>query len=318
MAHSDSIIDFLLETPDRTLSGEELGRSLGISRTAIWKNIQALQKEGYEIVVRKGRGYKLKALTSRPVAREIMRGLSTKILGRQVKYFGEVESTNNIAKKLARGGAADGTLVIASAQTKGRGRLDRTWESPVGGVFMSIILRPDIHPSSITGLTLLSGLAVVKAVKSLYELEVGLKWPNDLVINCKKLGGILSEMEGEAEHVNFVVVGIGIDANSDVTVDIPSTSINSEIGREVEIIGLVQEILKEMEGRHLGFLDDSTAFLDEYKKSCSTLGRVVKIQGHSKTLTGRAVDIDSDGALLLQMPDGTVEKVLSGDCVHLG
>ncbi len=317
MAHSDSIVDFLLKEPDRTLSGGELGRRIGISRTAVWKNVQALQKEGYKIEVRKGRGYKLNALTSTPVAREIKRGLSTKILGRTSFYYEEVESTNNIAKELAREGSAEGTLVIAGVQTKGRGRLDRAWESPVGGIYLSLILRPGIHPSSIARLTLLSGLAVVRAVKSLYDLKVWLKWPNDLVISDTKLGGILSEMEGEAENVNFVVIGIGINANRNVTVDIPSTSIKAEIGREVDIIGLVQEILKELERLYLEFLEGSTTFLDEYKKSSNTLGRAVEIQGRDKTITGRALDIDSDGALLLQMSDGTIEKVLSGDCIHL-
>jgi BirA family biotin operon repressor/biotin-[acetyl-CoA-carboxylase] ligase len=182
---------------------------------------------------------------------------------------------------------------------------------------MSLILRPDIHPSSITGLTLLSGLAVVRAVKSLYGLDVGLKWPNDLIVSDKKLSGILSEMEGEADRVKFVVVGIGINANCDVTVDIPSTSIKAELGREIETIGLVQEILKELEELYLAFLEDSSTFLDEYRKNCHTLGRVVEIQGYGKTIAGRAIDIEVDGALLIQMSDGTIEKVLSGDCKHL-
>jgi BirA family biotin operon repressor/biotin-[acetyl-CoA-carboxylase] ligase len=317
MAPTDSIVDFLLKEPDRTLSGGELGSRLGISRTAVWKKVQALQKEGYEIEVRKGKGYKLKAVTSKPVPREISRGLLTKSFGRTSFYCQEVDSTNNVAKALAREGSADGTLVIASAQTKGRGRLDRAWESPEGGIYMSLILRPNIHPSSVTRLTLISGLAVVKAVKSLFDLEVGLKWPNDILVNGKKLGGILSEMEAEADKVDFAIVGIGIDANCDVAVGIPSTSIKSEVGNEIDIISLVQEILKDMEGLYFEFLEESITLLDDYKKNCQTLGKIVEIQGHGKTITGRAVDIDSDGALLLQMSDGRVEKVLSGDCIHL-
>lgn len=317
MSHSDLIIDALLDEPKRTLSGEALAKRLGVSRTSVWKHIKTLQREGYGIEVLKGRGYRLKMMTSRPLEREIRRGALTKRFGQRVFYYEKIDSTNNAGKELARGGEKEGALVIAEEQLNGRGRLDRSWESPKGGVFMSLIMRPDLHPTKLTRLTLLSGVAVARAIKSLYGLEVKLKWPNDIYVEDKKVGGILSEMEGEAERVNFVVVGIGIDANCDVSVNIPTTSLKKETGGEVSIIKLVQEILKEMESLYEAFMRGSLAFLEEYKELSHTLRRDVKIVRLKDTILGRAVDVDSEGALVLRLADGSYEKVISGDCIYL-
>jgi BirA family biotin operon repressor/biotin-[acetyl-CoA-carboxylase] ligase len=317
MSHSDYIINTLLDEPEKTLSGGEFAKRLGVSRTAVWKRVKALQKEGYEIEVLKGKGYRLNKLTSKPVEREITRGLLTKKFGQRVVYHDEVDSTNEIAKELARKGEKEGALVIASEQSKGKGRLDRVWESPKGGVFMSLILNPDIHPKAASKLTLLSGLAVIRAIKSLYDLDAKLKWPNDIILNDKKLGGVLSEMEGEAERVNFVVVGIGIDANCEVSVDMPTTSLKEEIGREVDIIQLVRETLKQFEVLYNEFIVGSSEFLEDYKKNSHTLGRDVKIMQPKGSIIGKAVDVDEDGALVIRLGDGSYETVLSGDCVYL-
>ncbi|MFQ5800597.1 MAG: biotin--[acetyl-CoA-carboxylase] ligase, partial [Candidatus Hydrothermarchaeales archaeon] len=309
MSHSDLIIGAFLDDPKRTLSGEALARRLGVSRTSVWKHIKALQEEGYRIEVLKGRGYRLKGLSARPIEREVKRGLLTERFGQRVFYYEKIGSTNDVVKELARRGEKEGTLVIAEEQLNGRGRLDRSWESPRGGVFMSLIMRPNLHPTELTRLILLSGVAVARAIKSLYGLDGRLKWPNDIFYEDKKLGGILSEMEGEAERVNFVVVGIGIDANCNVSVDIPTTSLKKETGREINIIKLVQEILKEVESLYEAFMKGSLAFLEEYKELSHTLGRDVKIVRLKDTIVGRAVDIDSNGALVLRLPDGSYEKV---------
>ena len=317
MSQRDLIVNALLEEPKKTISGEDLAKRLSISRTSVWKNIKALQKEGYEIKVLKARGYRLKNLTKRPLEREVKRGLYTKRFGNRVFYYEEIDSTNNAAKELARKGVENGALVIAGRQSKGRGRLERRWKSPEGGLYASIVLRPDIHPSRLTAVALLFGLAIVKAIKSLHNLDVKLKWPNDVLYKDKKLAGVLTEMEGEADKVNFIVVGMGINANTDVSVDIPATSLKRETGAEVNLVALLQETLWQAEGLYEGFIKDPTAFLDEYKEHCQTLGRDVKIVQPSRILVGRGVDIDKDGALVLCLPDGSYEKVLSGDCIHL-
>jgi BirA family biotin operon repressor/biotin-[acetyl-CoA-carboxylase] ligase len=317
MSHKDYIINALLESLKKPISGQELASRFQISRTSIWKNIQSLKHEGYIIEVVGRKGYVLKNLTTLPIEREIKRNLHTKRFGKRVFYYNKTESTNNLAKELARTGLSEGVVVIASEQTGGRGRLDRTWESPEGGIFLSIVLRPQTDMSNITKLTLLSGLAVVKAIRLLYNLDVLLKWPNDIFIEGKKLGGILTEVEGETERVNFIVVGIGINANSSVNVDVPTTSLKNEIRKDVHLTNLIQKILEQMEALYLDYSSDSSKFLEEYKQYSNMLGKEVKVVQPRKTIMGKAVDIDGDGALILRLVDGSYESIVSGDCIFL-
>ncbi len=317
MTHCDTIVEILLEARGEPISGSELGRKLGISRTAVWKNIHILRSEGYEITVEKGRGYILKAVSQSPVAREIMRGLKTKWLGRDISYFKQVDSTNRAAKELARKGGEHGSIVVAEVQTQGRGRLGRRWESPKGGIYMSIILKPDMHPTQITLLTLLSGVVVIRTIQRICKLDVGLKWPNDIMVSDKKLGGVLCEMEGESERVDFVVIGIGIDANCDASVDIPTTSLRAETGGDVDITRIIQVILEEFEVVYSKFQIEPAGFLPEYKSYCLTLGRSVLAQGLKLSVSGRAVDVDESGSLLVELESGSVERVVSGEIIHL-
>ena len=317
MTHCDRIVEILLESGDAPVSGSTLGRRLGISRTAVWKNIQTLLGEGYDITVVKGRGYILKAVTKSPVPREILRGLNTEWLGREMSYFKETDSTNRVAKELARKGAKHGSTVVAEVQTQGRGRLGRSWESPPGGVYMSIILRPDLHPSQVTLLTLLAGIAIIRGIKQISGVNAGLKWPNDIMVSDCKLGGVLSEMEGESEHVDFVVIGIGIDVNFAVSVDIPTTSLRAESGGYVSITRIIQAVLEEFEVLYTDFQSNPTGFLPEYKRYCLTLGRMVSAQGHHRSVTGRAVDVSENGSLLVELESGEVEEVVSGEIIHL-
>lgn len=317
MEYESLIIDALLEAGAKPVSGEELAGRLGISRTAVWKHIRALQREGYHIEVLRGRGYALKRLSSRPLEREVRRGLSTRRFGKRVIYYERVGSTNDVARELARQGAEEGTVVIAGEQTRGRGRLDRSWESPEGGVFLSLIVRPHIPPAAISRLSLLAGLAAAKAAESFSGVPIGLKWPNDLMVDDRKVGGVLCEMEGEAERVDFAIVGIGIDANCDVSVDIPTTSLKKEAGAAVDITGLIREVLRVFENLYEGFLRGAADFLEDYKERSQTLGKDVKILQPKREIAGKAVDIDGEGALVLRLRDGSYERVLSGDCIHL-
>jgi len=315
MTHCDNIVEILLDAKKQPVSGSELGRQLGISRTAVWKNIQTLREEGYDISVEKSRGYTLKAVTKSHVSREILRGLNTGWLGGDVHYFKETDSTNRVAKELARKGAKHGTVVVAEAQTHGRGRLGRSWESPRGGVYMSIILRPDLHPSQIGLLTMLAGISVIRGIKRVCSAHAGLKWPNDIMISDRKLGGILSEMEGEAEHVKFVVIGIGIDVNCDASIDIPTTSLRTETGADVSLTQIIQRVLEEFETLYTEYQFNPTGFLPEYKKCCLTLGRVVSAQRRRRNVIGHAVDISANGGLLLELESGGVEEIVSGEII---
>jgi BirA family transcriptional regulator, biotin operon repressor / biotin---[acetyl-CoA-carboxylase] ligase len=317
MTHCDRIVELLFEARGEPVSGSKLGRRLGISRTAVWKNIHILRSEGYEITVVKGQGYRLETVTKSPVSREILRGLKTKWLGRDISYFKEVDSTNIVAKELARKGGAHGSIVVAEVQTHGRGRLGRSWESPPGGVYLSIILRPDMHPAQVALLTLLAGVAVIRGIKQISGVDTGLKWPNDIMVSDCKLGGVLCEMEGESEHVDFVVIGIGIDVNFTASVDIPTTSLRAETGGDVDITKVIQEILEEFELLYSKFQIEPTGFLPEYKRYCLTLGRMVSAQGLRRSVTGRAVDISPGGGLLVELEGRRVEEVVSGEIIHL-
>ncbi len=317
MPLGDFIVNTLLESKGQTVSGEKLANRFKVTRTAVWKSVKSLQKEGYNITIEKRRGYRLNKLTKRPIEREIKRGLATERLGQKVHYFDTVDSTNNAAKELARTGALEGTVVVALTQTMGRGRHNRIWESPKGGVYMSVVLRPGLHPKDLTRLTLLSGLAVATALNSLYDIKVRLKWPNDLMLNSRKLGGILSEMEGEAQKVNFVIVGIGLNANTDIKVDIPTATVKKVIEKEVDLVLIIKEVLKYLERLYDEFLKNPTGFLKEYREISHTLRRDVEISLETEVIRGNAVDIDSDGALELRLPDGSYTKILSGDCRYL-
>ncbi len=317
MTHFDTIIDLLLEARGEPVSGSTLGRRLGISRTAVWKNIQTLRSEGYEITVVKRRGYVLRSVSPSPVSREVLRGLDTVWLGRDIFYFKQADSTNRVAKELARKGVKHGSIVVAEVQTHGRGRLGRSWESAPGGVYMSIILRPDMHPAQVTLLTLLAGVAVIRGIKRACNVEVGLKWPNDIMVSDCKLGGVLCEMEGESEHVDFVVIGIGVDVNCEASVGIPTTSLRAESGGYVSITGIIQAVLEEFEMLYTEFQIEPAGFLPEYKKYCLTLGHMVSAQGHRRSVTGRAVDISPGGGLMVEGKSGRVEEVVSGEIIHL-
>jgi len=317
MSNRDSIIETLINARGATISGETLASSSGVSRTTIWKDIRLLIKEGYDIEIKKGKGYRLLKLTNDPLEREIKRGLSTEIFGTSVIYFPELESSNDFLKNLGRDGANEGTIVVAKKQTKGRGRMGREWVSPDGGIYMSILVRPQIHPSEIVKLTLLTAVAIVKTLQELYNLNAKIKWPNDIMINDKKVAGVLSEMEAEAEKANFVVIGIGIDVNCDVEVEYPTTSLKEELGKTIDLTSLIQGLLIRFEDYYREFKINQETFLKEYKQNSGTIGRKVKVTGLKDEIEGTAVDIDMDGGLMVRTESGDVEKILSGDCIYL-
>jgi BirA family biotin operon repressor/biotin-[acetyl-CoA-carboxylase] ligase len=247
-------------------------------------------------------------------------GLRTKCLGRSILFSRIVDSTNDWAKELAMYGAYEGTVVIAETQTTGRGRLGREWVSTSGGLWFSLILRPKLHPIEAVKLTFVAGLAVAKVLHETFDLKVETKWPNDVLVNGRKICGILTEMNTTGENVNFVVVGVGVNANFDVKKVFPgqlkkvATSLENELGRKVQREKLFRSLLERLENLYELFTKEGfKPVLKEWKSYAGFLDRQVEITGPTEKLSGLALDVDHEGALVVRLEDGTIRRVFVGD-----
>lgn len=315
-----SILNILRECGGQYLSGEEISRQLDVSRTAIWKHMQSLKLAGYEIEAHPRRGYRLRSVPDRLLPDEIRDKLTTIILGQQqIYYFTEIDSTNNEAKKQANLGCPEGSIVLAESQNTGRGRISRSWFSPAGkGIWLSVVLRPPFHPYDAPKCTLLAAVAVTKAIRKVTNVECGIKWPNDILYQGKKLVGILTEMSAEIDAINHVVIGMGINVNIDKQ-EFPeelamiATSLLIATGRYVPRLPLLHAILGELEFEYNKAVQKGfPQMLDEWRRLSVTLGQSVDVFGGSRQYSGVAVDIDLDGALLVKTNSG-LEKVIAGD-----
>ena len=313
------ILNLLKQAGDNFLSGEYLAETLNVSRTAIWKHIKALRDSGYDIESVPRNGYRLLHSPDLLSAEEMKNSLSTKILGSDIKYFTTTDSTNNQAKKLAMDGAVDGTIVISEEQNGGRGRLSRSFFCPkYKGIWFSVILRPDFLPQEAPKCTLLAAVAVTKAIYDVTGVKVGIKWPNDILYNGKKLVGILTEMSAEMERINYIVLGIGIDVNISVE-ETPEdirdimTSLSQITGKKVSRLELLNKLLYHLEQLYIMAQKQSFApILDEWRKYSITLNQEIKVISGNDVTYGEAVDIDDDGALLVKI-NGQIKRVLAGD-----
>ncbi len=315
----DKIIEFLRQSENH-ISGEEISHSLNISRTAIWKYIEGLRDEGYEIVAVPHLGYKLVSSPDKLFPSEIQFKLNTKILGKKVIHYDTIGSTMDAAFALGLKNAPEGTVVLAESQTKGRGRLGRGWASPKGkGVYMSIILRPKLLPTEVAQLTLLCGVALSTAIKNIFGLTASIKWPNDVFIDGKKIAGILTELNAETDRVKFVVVGIGLNVNTKSdTLPQGATSLRSELKRSVSRIAVTQEILREIEKWYLRLQDEGfSSILKKAKELSITLNKRVKAMDSNGPIEGVAVDIDKDGGLLIRKDSGVLIKRMAGDVTQV-
>lgn len=309
----------LLRRQEGFLSGEDIGRELSITRAAVWKGIKKLREEGYEIEAVTNRGYRLTNPETMYNKRELEQGLKTKTMGQSIYFYEETDTTNNRARELALEGAPEGTLVVAEKQTAGRGRRGKVWESPLGtGIWMSLVLRPQIAPTEASVLTLLCGLATAEAIEAETGLSAGIKWPNDILINGKKAVGILTEMDCEMSEVHFVIPGIGINVN---TASFPpeiaeiATSLYLECGKTVSRRRLVHRVLERLEEHYETFLwtGSFAAMLEDYRKHCITLGKEVHVLGR-EPFFAEALDITPEGELLVRRADnGKEEVVFSGE-----
>ncbi|MCL6634836.1 MAG: biotin--[acetyl-CoA-carboxylase] ligase [Peptococcaceae bacterium] len=316
----EAILRLLKERRPEYVSGEEICRSLDVTRTAVWKHIQALREDGYMIDARPRAGYLLTGVPDRLFPEEIRDGLATRFMGRTVFYSESISSTNDLAKELARKGAGEGSLVVAEEQTGGKGRLGRGWFSPrYKGIWFSLILHPPVDPSEASRVTMLAAVAVASAIRKSTGVAAGIKWPNDLLAGGKKICGILAELSAEMDRINHLVVGVGINANLDAG-DFPeevrsaATSLKMEAGRTVSRVRLLQECLTEFERWYTAWLDGGFApVLARWKDMAISLHCPVRIHTLNKSWDGWAEDVDEDGALLVRLPGGGVQRLVSGE-----
>ena len=301
------IIKILKDTKG-IVSGQALSAQLGISRVSIWKHIQKLQALGYDILAT-AKGYRLKNSPDVPYPWEFP-GRESRII-----YHEELTSTMDAAKNLARKGCPDFTTVIAGRQVSGRGRLKREWLSDKGGLYFTMILRPDLPPVLSFKVSFLASLTLARILNEMFGVDVRLKWPNDLLVDERKISGMLSELEAEADRVAFINVGVGVNVNNDPSAIEPAAiSLKAILGRKVS--------KKDILARYLDAFEQQmqTAALDrvieEWKAYTVTLNREVRVVTNREVFTGKAVDVDDSGALILKCADGSLQKILYGDCFH--
>lgn len=318
MSKKAEILALLKSSRPEYISGEEICREINVSRTAVWKHIKSLRQEGYEIDAVTHRGYHLLSVPDRLYPDEIKEGLDTGMVGSTVLFYEGVISTNREARSLALKGASEGTVVVAEEQTGGKGRMGRGWYSPRGtGVMCSLILRPDIEPGQAPPVTMLTAVAVASAVEKVTGLAPGIKWPNDLLLDGKKICGILTEMNAEMERINFLVVGTGINVNNDYfpeEIGDIATSLFLAGGKRVSRLDLLRQYLRDFEHYYtLWMASGFEPVLKEWKKRCVTLDRPVRISTPKESWEGWAVDVDSTGALVLRTDNGELKSFVAGE-----
>ena len=308
------ILSFLIS--GEWVSGEEMAKRLAISRAAVWKQVQTLRQRGYEISSSTGKGYRLTKKIDLLDADRFSRSLKTGWLGRDMRILDEVSSTN--ATALAQvSSCPNGTVILAETQTQGRGRLSRPWASPPGGIWMSLVLKPVMPLNHVYQINMAVSVALCRALSSLFGLDAGIKWPNDLLIRELKICGILMEVGAQVDRLDYAVVGLGLNANNDLSqfpADWRSTSLAAQLGHEIDRCDLICRILEEMEVAYENM--GSNEIFEEWRSRSLTLNRQVRITSAAGDLVGQAVDLAEDGALILQIGDEQ-KRVLAGDCIHL-
>lgn len=311
----------LLRESGTYVSGQKLCEELGVSRTAVWKKIKALQDEGYKITAVTNKGYLLEEepdLMNRDAVGSL---LHTAVLGRNLVYLDEIDSTNNYCKRMAEQGAEHGLLVIADRQVAGRGRRGRSWETPSGtSIAMSILLKPRIAPERASMLTIVAAMAIADAVKEVAALPVGIKWPNDIVVNKKKLCGILTEMSVELSAINYVVVGMGINVNNTSfpeEIAETATSLYLEKAERISRSRMIAAAMDAFEHYYELFINtqDLSGFRTAYEAYLVNRDARVRVIAGDGTVEdeGMALGIDDMGRLRIRLDDGSVKAVMAGE-----
>lgn len=302
------------------LSGEALSRALEVSRSAVWKQIRLLREQGYVIEAIPSRGYRLAQTPDSLIPAEIQADLGTRLVGRELLCLQETDSTNARAHELGEAGAVEGTVVIADQQSAGKGRLGRRWTSPGGvNLYASVLLRPQLPPRCAPQLTFVSAVAVARAVAAISGLPAVVKWPNDVLLGGRKVAGLLNEMSAETERIHYVILGIGVNLNMSaeqfpIDLRYPATSVATETGAAVSRLAFTRMLLRQLDQLYQLYLDQGIEPILKLWQALFPLqgGRAsVDLQG--TLLCGRVEGLDADGALLLRLDDGRLERILAGD-----
>jgi BirA family biotin operon repressor/biotin-[acetyl-CoA-carboxylase] ligase len=316
----DEILQLLRKHPSAFLSGQEISRRLKVSRTAVWKRLRRLRTLGYKIEASTRSGYRLIQSPDLLTPSEINPILKTKWMGRTIHHFQTLDSTNSKAYQLALNGAEEGEVVISESQGKGRGRLGRQWFSPPFlNLYISVILRPKISPHQASLITLMAAVATADAIQKFSGLLPLIKWPNDILLQNRKVAGLLNEIHSEMDRIHFVILGIGVNLNMEEKmfskeIRAVATSLKIEMGQKVSRKAFLQFFLQELEKWYSIFLEEGGAvILKAWRDRAHIKGRQVKVTSFGETVAGIAIDVDSDGALILQTEDGKQKRVVAGD-----
>lgn len=296
----------LLRSADGYISGQELCNRFGVSRTAVWKAINQLKEAGYEIEAQQNKGYRLMAAPDLMTEAEIKSLMHTDWVAKEVLYFDTIDSTNTKAQELAEKGYPSGTLVVADKQESGKGRRGRSWVSPSGtGIFMTLMIKPDINPNNASMLTLVAALAVAKAITSVTGEEALIKWPNDIVINGKKVCGILTEMNAQFDYINHIVVGIGINVHNESFPEEISQMASSLMieagGKRFHRAQIIAETMSYFEQYYDTFLEtqDLSALVREYDELLVNRNKSVRVLDPKEPFDGKAMGITPKGELIV-------------------
>lgn len=296
----------LLRSADGYISGQELCNRFGVSRTAVWKAINQLKEAGYEIEAQQNKGYRLMAAPDLMTEAEIKSLMHTEWVAKEVLYFDTIDSTNTKAQELAEKGYPSGTLVVADKQESGKGRRGRSWVSPSGtGIFMTLMIKPDINPNNASMLTLVAALAVAKAITSVTGEEALIKWPNDIVVNGKKVCGILTEMNAQFDYINHIVVGIGINVHNESFPEEISQMASSLMieagGKRFHRAQIIAEAMSYFEQYYDTFLktQDLSALVREYDELLVNRNKSVRVLDPKEPFDGKAMGITPKGELIV-------------------
>lgn len=312
----------LLRSSKDYVSGQQLCAQFGVSRTAVWKAINQLKEDGYQIEAVSHKGYRLLESPDILSESEILSRLTTDWAGRTLHYFNETGSTNIDAKHYAEEGEPHGTTVVANMQSAGRGRRGRLWQSPAGSaIYMTILLKPRFIPDKASMLTLVMALSVADAIVEATGLSAGIKWPNDVVVNKKKVCGILTEMNVELDYIQYVVIGVGINVNNNSPEEFPeeirqtATSLKIESGMQISRAALLERVLAHFEKNYNIFTKtlDLSALMEAYDSRLLNLNAEVRVLDPKGEYTGIARGIDPTGELLVEKENGEVVPVYAGE-----
>ena len=318
MGMKTEILKLLRET-DGYVSGQQISDRFGVSRTAVWKVIRQLQDDGYQVEAVRNKGYHIVDSPDVMTKEELDSLMDTRWAGKNIVYYDATDSTNLRIKQLGDEGAPHGTLAVADRQTAGRGRRGRAWESPAGGsIYMSLLLRPKFRPDKASMLTLVAACSVAEGIKDCEDVNVQITWPNDIIIEGRKLVGILTELSTQIDYINHVTVGIGINVNIQEFPDEirnTATSLRIECGHTVRRAPIIAAVMKHMEKNYETFLqtEDLTGLMEKYSALLVNKDKDVRIIGAKEQYQAHALGITPTGELIVRREDGTEETVYAGE-----